>query len=189
MGDLMQDAASTEDLVVLIDENGSPCGTAPRESVHHGDTPRHLAFSCWLIGPDGRLLLTRRALSKRSWPGVWTNAFCGHPRPGEEAFAAVRRRAADELGIEVSEITPLLPTFSYRAVDSAGVVENEFCPVFTARLVSPEVRAHRDEVCESEWVSVADLRLALRHAPWALSPWIREQGAALDLEDGWGRLA
>lgn len=176
------------DLVILLDEEHRPVGTAPRESVHGAATPLHLAFSCWLLDDDGRVLMTRRALGKRSWPGVWTNSFCGHPRPDEPLADAVRRHGRSELGVDVSSITPLLDDFSYRAVDASGVVENEFCPVFTARAALPP-DPHPAEVAELAWVEVADLRTALAAAPWALSPWLRDQAAALDATDAWSRLA
>ena len=90
--------------VVLLDTARLPIGTALKSEVHTADTPLHLAFSCWVLDDDGRVLLTRRALSKRTWPGVWTNSFCGHPGPGEPFARAIERRAREELGCEV-EVT------------------------------------------------------------------------------------
>src|SRR5262245_7381963 len=118
-----------DDEVVLLDDEGRPAGTAPKASIHGLDTPLHLAFSCHVFNRQGQVLLTRRALGKATWPGVWTNSFCGHPRPAEPVLDAVRRRADFELGIRV-EITELaLPLFRYRAIDAKGTVENEVCPV------------------------------------------------------------
>ena len=175
--------ASTDDLVVLLDDAGQPIGTAPRATVHSTHTPLHLAFSCHLRDEAGRTLVTRRALSKRTWPGVWTNSFCGHPRPGETFEDAVRRHARHELGLIVDLVTdlePLLPDFRYRAVDAAGIVENEVCPVFTAVAVG-EPAPNPDEVAELRWVDVADVLSVVERAPWALSPWLVEQAPALRL--------
>jgi isopentenyl-diphosphate delta-isomerase len=175
------------DLVVLLDEDLQPMGTAPRAEVHDARTPLHLAFSCYLFDRAGRLLLTRRALAKRTWPGVWTNSFCGHPRPGESLEAAVQRHAAHELGADVRDVRCLLPEFRYRAVDSSGVVENELCPVFVATCTdhADNVVANPDEVAEWRWVTVDELRSAVAAAPWALSPWLLEQLEQLERCEDW----
>src|SRR5690606_39821221 len=135
------------DEVVLVDDDGAPRGTAPRTSVHTTDTPLHRAFSLYLFDADGQVLVTRRALGKVTWPGVWTNACCGHPRPGEELDDAVRRRLGEELGLTVEDLQVVLPDFRYRAVDASGVVEHELCPVLVGRTTG---RPHADPgaVCQ-----------------------------------------
>jgi isopentenyl-diphosphate delta-isomerase type 1 len=170
------------DQVVLLDEHDQPIGTAPRASVHGTDTPRHLAFSCYLFDSQGRVLLTRRALTKVAWPGVWTNSCCGHPRPGEAAEDAVRRRLADELGAVVTDVHLVLPDFGYTAVDASGVVENEFCPVWVARLAGP-LQPDPNEVAEITWVAWLDLVALVDSAPALLSPWCVEQVPQLSAAD------
>jgi isopentenyl-diphosphate delta-isomerase type 1 len=160
------------DDVVLVDTAGAPVGTAPRASVHDTDTPLHLAFSCYVTDGQGQVLLTRRALDKRTWPGVWTNSCCGHPRPGEPLVDAVRRRLVDELGLEVGELTSVLPDFAYRATDASGVVENEICPVYAAPThPGSRITANPSEVMEWRWVSWTSLEQAVGAAPFAFSPW------------------
>ena len=172
-----------QDDVVLVNAAGSPVGTAPRASVHDTDTPLHLAFSCYVTDGDGRVLLTRRALDKRTWPGVWTNTCCGHPGPDERIEDAVRRRLVDELGLEVGELTCVLPDFTYRATDASGVVENEVCPVFVARVhPGSHLAPNPAEVMEWKWVSWSSLEQAVRAAPFAFSPWSALQVPLLDAQ-------
>ncbi|WP_336501967.1 isopentenyl-diphosphate Delta-isomerase [Microbacterium paraoxydans] len=162
------------DNVTLLAEDGTAVGVLPKSEVHTTDTPLHLAFSCYVQDREGRLLVTRRALGKRTWPGVWTNSFCGHPQPGEDMIDAVRRRGADELGIRVTDIRLALPDYRYRAVDASGIVENEVCPVHVA-VVDEQPSANPDEVAEWEWVDVDDLLAAVVRTPFAFSPWLAEQ--------------
>ncbi|MGO4130603.1 isopentenyl-diphosphate Delta-isomerase [Janibacter sp. RAF20_2_2] len=159
------------DLVVLLADDARPVGTAPRADVHTDRTPLHLAFSCHVTDGSGRLLLTRRALNKRTWPGVWTNAFCGHPRPGEDPQVAVHRYAEYELGLRLDHLEALLPDFRYRAVDASGTVEHEVCPVWLAHTTS-DPSLNRDEAVEARWVTPQELRTTAEVAPWALSPWL-----------------
>jgi isopentenyl-diphosphate delta-isomerase type 1 len=173
-------ASVDEDLVVLLDDAGHPSGTAPRLTVHGHHTPLHLAFSCYLVNPQGQVLVTRRALGKRTWPGVWTNACCGHPQPGEPIPDAVARRIGQELGAQVTNINLLLPDFRYQAVDASGVRENEVCPVFGARLEGT-LDPDPGEVMEHRWVDPAALAQVAATAPWLLSPWSATQIGLLDM--------
>lgn len=169
--------------VVLLDDQGQPCGSAPKAEVHNANTPLHLAFSCWILDDQGRTLLTRRAASKRTWPGAWTNSFCGHPAPDEHMIDALHRRARHELGVTIGTPEPALPDFRYRAVMADGTVENEVCPVFTATLRG-DPQPNPDEVDGLRWVDLTELVAAVSRDPAPYSPWMREQLAALALRRG-----
>lgn len=164
--------------VVLLSEAGEAVGTEAKATVHHradeGGTALHLAFSCHVYDDAGRFLLTRRALGKKAFPGVWTNGFCGHPGPGESPAEAVLRRAPQELGVPVRDVAEVLPDFRYRAVDASGMEEHEVCPVFRARMHG-DPAPERDEVAEWCWVEPAELTAALAAVPRAFSPWLVEQ--------------
>ena len=162
--------------VVLLSDDGRPIGTAPKDEVHHADTPLHLAFSCYVLDSHGRLLVTRRAWTKRTWPGVWTNSCCGHPSPEEPGDVAVRRRVRQELGIELVGLHAVLPDFRYRAVMADGTVENEVCPVWVATCadtgaLSPDPA----EVVEYAWTDGAQFREDVLTGARDVSPWCRLQ--------------
>ena len=165
------------ELVVLLSPEGQPIGTADKATVHGPATPYHLAFSCYAFDADGRFLVTRRALHKKTWPGVWTNSCCGHPAPGEPPDAAVLRRLDQELGLSPSAVVLALPRFSYRA-SMDGVEEHELCPVFLARVQAQPV-PNPAEVAETRWCAWADFVADALAPGSAVSPWAREQVAQL----------
>ncbi len=164
--------------VVLVDESGRAAGAADKQAVHTSSTPLHLAFSCYIFDEEGRLLLTQRATSKKTWPGVWTNSCCGHPQPGETIEHSVVRRVGDELRMELDDLTLMLPGFRYRA-EMNGVVENELCPVFRA-LATGRPTPQAEEVSAVRWVSWEAFVQRATHRPTTLSPWSVEQGLLLD---------
>ena len=164
------DVESAVEEVVLLDDEGASIGVADKRLVHGTDTPLHLAFSCYGFADDGRMLLTRRALAKPTWPGVWTNACCGHPSPGEDAQQAVVRRVRRELGVEPRDLRLVLPDFRYRAVAADGIVEHEVCPVWFAELPTT-LAPDPDEVLEWAWVQPSAFLDLAERAPFVLSPW------------------
>ncbi|GAA2111798.1 isopentenyl-diphosphate Delta-isomerase [Microlunatus panaciterrae] len=170
-----------DDPVVLVDPQGEPIGEHPKSTVHHAATPLHLAFSLYLFNASGQLLLTRRALSKATWPGVWTNSCCGHPLPGEEFESAIRRRLGTELGMDVTDLRCALPDFAYTAQDASGIRENEICPVFVGAPVHPNrgPDPNPEEVMDWSWVPWRDAVAAMSATPFAFSPWAVRQVSQL----------
>jgi len=176
----------TTEKVILVDDAGRAIGTEDKATVHHAATPLHLAFSSYVFDARGRLLLTQRAHTKKTWPGVWTNSCCGHPLPGEPIVDAVRRRLADELGLVPSAVDLVLPRFRYRAEMPDGVVENELCPVFRVTCAG-DPTPDPAEVAAYKWVDwprsgvQAGLEAAVRTS---LSPWCVLQVEELSLLGG-----
>ncbi|WP_164904051.1 isopentenyl-diphosphate Delta-isomerase [Nonomuraea polychroma] len=162
--------------VVLVDPEGRALGTAPKTSVHGRETPLHLAFSSYVFDRAGRVLLTKRAEHKITWPGVWTNSCCGHPLPGEALDRAVVRRLSYELGLglAVERVDLLLPDFSYRAVMANGIVEHELCPVYRVMVNGP-VAPNPEEVGETRWMPWMEFAEGVQSGLLAISPWCREQ--------------
>ena len=165
--------------VVLLDEAGYASGIADKAAVHHDRTPLHLAFSCYLFNEAGQFLLTRRAESKRIFPGVWTNTCCGHPQPGEPMPGSVRRRLREELGIGAVRLELVLPRFRYQATMANGVMENELCPVYAAYAGASPLAPDPAEVAETRWVNWEDFREAVRAGRQPVSPWCAMQLAEL----------
>lgn len=175
-----------DEMVVLADADGNSIGTANKFSVHDSDTPLHKAFSVFLLNSRGELLLQRRAYSKKTWPGVWSNSCCGHQMLHEPVEAAVRRRLRDELGITKAELHLILPDFRYRA-EKDGVVENEICPVFVA-FSDQSPRPNSSEVSEIRWVTWRDARQVIAAPDRGFSPWAVEEINLLSNDEDCSRL-
>lgn len=174
--------------VVLLDEAGRAIGTAAKAAVHHRRTPLHLAFSCYVFDGAGNLLVTRRALHKKTFPGVWTNTACGHPAAGEPLAEAVHRRVGQEIGLGLADVRLVLPRFRYTATMDTGVTENEMCPVFTAA-TSDQPDADPDEVATVVWEPWDAFSADVLGGRREVSVWCAAQVAALvELgpdPDGW----
>lgn len=164
--------------VVLVDENEREIESIDKVQAHRAPVSLHRGFSLYLFRGDQKTLVTQRAFGKTTWPGVWTNACCGHPQLGETAANAAVRHLAYELGMRLeAEPVTLLPNFRYSTDMGNGWGEREVCPVLGARVADGvEPTAHPDEVSDHQWmpwdtfVDIASLGLT---SPW--SRWQVEQ--------------
>lgn len=169
------------ELVVLVDEQNNEIGTAPKGTVHSDHTPLHRGFSLFVFNRNQELLLTRRADTKKTFPGVWTNTVCGHPGPAEDVVTAARRRLKDEMGIIAGDIKVVAP-YRYRFADKNGIVENEICPILvghTHENPKPDPR----EVGGWKWIPWQEFLSDIKLHPEIYSPWCIEEAAILQQKD------
>jgi isopentenyl-diphosphate Delta-isomerase len=174
-----------EELVVLVDEGDQDVGFVPKLAAHQLGQ-RHRAISVCLIDPQGRMLLQRRAIGKYHSGGLWTNACCTHPRPGEDIRETAERRLFEELGVACG-IRFLFRTH-YHAPVGKGLVENEIVHLFSGEYEG-SVEPNPDEVEDVAWRSHEFLLDDLAARPDAYTYWfshyIRLFGALLfDRPDG-----
>jgi isopentenyl-diphosphate Delta-isomerase len=141
-----------KELIYYVDTNDAPTGeVCEKLKAHHKDTKLHAAFSCYVFDAQGKFLCTQRSSRKKVWANVWTNSFCGHPKPGETRESALLRRAQEELGLALTDIRLMIPKYIYKTPEFEGVVEHEFCPIYIAR-ASSEVKHSLNEVENWLWV-------------------------------------
>lgn len=157
------------ELVVLVDKENNPIGTAEKDTVHTTSTPLHRGFSLFIFNTKRQVLLTKRASTKKTFPGVWTNTVCGHPAPEESVVDAAKRRLADELGITGVEIEEVAP-YTYRVSDQNGIVENEICPICVGQYQS-DPTPKPDEVEDWRWMDWNEFLREIHDNPMAYSPW------------------
>lgn len=161
--------------VILVDEDNNQIGTMPKSDVHTDKTPLHRAFSCYIFNKNGDFLISQRALSKKVWPGVWSNSVCGHPLPGEEMIAAIKRRFKDELGMTACNFDLLLPKYRYTSPAYNGIIENEICPVYIAQFVDDSC-INPDETEAIRWIKWQDfIKEAESDKTGKFSWWCKDQ--------------
>jgi isopentenyl-diphosphate delta-isomerase len=160
------------DQVVLVDKDAVPIGTAEKLEAHRSPGMLHLAISAFLFDDQGRLLLQRRSPDKYHFHGLWSNTCCSHPRPGEAALRAGRRRLTEEMGIEAE--LRAAGTFRYRAEDpGTGMVETEIDHVLVGGYEG-DPDPDPAEVSQWRWVDLDELAADLVRRPGVYTPWLRQ---------------
>ena len=162
-------ASNDNDPIILVDGNDVPQGIAPKMEVHRRGL-KHRAISALVRNQAGEMLLHQRNAGKYHSGGLWTNACCSHPRPGEPADDAARRRLAEEMGIRCA-LKPLF-TAKYRATLSNGFIEDEVVHVFGGTYegaVAPDPA----EVADYKWIPLAALMDDLARHPEHYTIWFR----------------
>jgi len=158
------------EFVILVDEQDREVGEAEKMQTHKLGL-LHRAFSVLIYNTKGEMLLQQRAATKYHSAGLWSNACCGHPRPGEKIEDAARRRLKEELGFNCS--LKFSFKFIYKAYFENSLKEHELDHVFTG-IYDSEVLPDKNEVQAYRWVSMENLKNEIIENHSSFSVWFQK---------------
>jgi isopentenyl-diphosphate Delta-isomerase len=157
------------DEVILVDENDNSIGTMEKMEAHRKGV-LHRAFSILVFNSKGEMLIQKRAVGKYHSGGLWTNACCSHPAPGESIAEATRRRLNFEMGIDLEP--QYAYKFIYRAPLDKDLVEHELDHVLMATFNGvPNINPQ--EVEDWKYIDMDTLRKDIRENPGHYTYWFR----------------
>jgi isopentenyl-diphosphate delta-isomerase len=153
--------------VILVNEQDLETGSMEKMEVHKKGL-LHRAFSIFIFNAKGEMLLQQRSLNKYHSGGLWTNACCSHPKPGEETADAAVRRLQEELGFAVK--LEKIFDFVYRAEFENGLTEHEFDHVFAGEYEGI-IKLDKQEAMDYCYKSLEDIRHSLKEHPRKFTEW------------------
>jgi isopentenyl-diphosphate delta-isomerase len=153
--------------VILVNENDEQVGTMDKLEAHQ-QAKLHRAFSVFIFNSKGQMLLQQRAENKYHSAGLWTNACCSHPAPGEDTNIAAQRRLQEEMGFTTSVVR--IFDFTYRAEFDNGLVEHEFDHVYLG-VYNDMVHPNPDEVQDFCYKELDEVRGLMSAQPEIFTAW------------------
>jgi isopentenyl-diphosphate delta-isomerase len=173
--------SSEAEELILVDTEDNETGYLSKADCHDGSGRLHRAFSLFLFNEQGELLLQQRSMSKRLWPGFWSNSICSHPRRGESMEVATQRRLQDELNFETE--LEYVYKFTYQAGFGAAGAENELCYVYLGR-VSDRLKPNTHEIAAVRFIQPDDLAREFIESAATFTPWFKMEWQRLTNEHG-----
>ncbi|MBR2391478.1 MAG: NUDIX domain-containing protein [Clostridia bacterium] len=130
-----------------------------REECHkHGLW--HKAVVVFIFSKDSKkILLQKRASSKKLWPDLWDVSAGGHVRSGEFGIDAVLRETNEELGIKLADEDVKFLGATTSKNETAEIKNNHYNEYFIAfkDVDLTKIKIQTDEVQEVRWFEVDDL--------------------------------
>lgn len=162
------------EMVILVDPHDRQIGVEEKMKAHR-EGKLHRAFSVFVFNENGEMLLQKRAPTKYHSGGLWTNACCSHPRPGETVEQAASRRLQEEMGFTC--ILKKAFHFIYRAELDQGLIEHEVDHIFIghydAATQSGDFNPNSQEVVDYRWVNVDTLKRDVLTCPEKYTTWFK----------------
>lgn len=127
-----------DELLDILTPEGQPTGKTALKSEAHKNGWFHATVHIWLFTSDEKILLQKRALTKKVFPGLWDISVAGHIGAGEDVITSAKREVFEEIGLELQERDLIkIGTRIHQVSHANGIQDNEHHHVFIAELKVP----------------------------------------------------
>lgn len=153
--------------IIVVNEKDEWIGTMEKMEAHQSGV-LHRAFSVFILNHKNEMLLQRRALEKYHSGGLWSNACCSHPQPGESTIGAAHRRLREELGFDCE----LKPMFHLRYKSDVGelLIENEYDHIYFGIYDGP-IEPNPEEIMDYQFVPLDKIESWRKEKPQEFTAW------------------
>ncbi|WP_392347450.1 NUDIX domain-containing protein [uncultured Polaribacter sp.] len=142
-----------DELIDILTPEGKSTGKTALKSEAHKKGWFHATAHIWFFTSDEKILLQKRALTKKVFPGIWDISVAGHIGAGEEVLEGAKREVYEEIGLILEDKDFIkIGTRIHQVNHENGIQDNEHHHVFIAELKTPisELTMQPEEVAGLE---------------------------------------
>ena len=142
-----------DELIDILTPEGKSTGKTALKSEAHKNGWFHATAHIWFFTSDKKILLQKRALTKKVFPGIWDISVAGHIGAGEGILDGAKREVFEEIGLILEDKDFIkIGTRIHQVVHENGIHDNEYHHVFIAELKTPisELTMQPEEVAGLE---------------------------------------
>ena len=124
-----------DELIDLLDPNGTPTGKTAMKSEAHKNGWFHPTVHIWFFTTNGQLLLQQRGKNKTMHPLIWDVSVAGHIAAGETIQQGALREIEEEIGLNIP-LSDLHKIGVFKSIQKHGddIIDCEFHHTFIAPL-------------------------------------------------------
>lgn len=156
-------------LLVVVDKDGTQKRFATREECHKERGQTHLAFMAFILDNEGKVILAKRSKIKSLWGGFWDATVVSHILSGETPMQAANRRGKEEMGVDL--VFKSIGSFHYFA-EHGESSENEYCYCLIGK-TEQKVYPNPVEISEIRKIDIDNLKKEIEINPDNFTPWLK----------------
>ena len=150
-----------DELIDILTPEGKSTGKTALKSEAHKNGWFHATVHIWLFTADQKILLQKRALNKKVFPGLWDISVAGHIAAGEAILSSTKREVFEEIGLKLQDSDLIkIGTRVHQIKHKNGIQDNEHHHVFIAELKVPisDLKIQKEEVADIKLFDLSILK-------------------------------
>ena len=152
-----------EELLDVYTRDGEYLGVKTRKECH-SDNPGcyHKPAWTWIYNSKDEILVQKRSMNKKRFPGYWDMPCAGHVDAGESSIVGAIREAKEEIGLDINK-EDLQFVFEYIEDDAWEIGQVFF---YKCDNKTEEMSLQEEEVEEVKWIDFEEFKTLLYSDKW-----------------------